>query len=93
MTDDPCGPAMIDALRSVKLTNGFTAAVLIDADGTECLVCVDPHGIGITAVFDPTCATVRHEQLGRLGLDTKRRIALAQRQKPPDEPTGKETPK
>jgi hypothetical protein len=63
MADDQYGPAIIDHLRSVRLGNGYTAAVLIDAAGTEYLMLVNAEGVGRTAVFDPTCATVSHEQL------------------------------
>jgi hypothetical protein len=69
------GPAMIDALRSARLSNGYTAAVLVDAAGTEYLTLVNPAGVGRTAMFDPACATVYHEQLGPLDAETAKRIA------------------
>lgn len=62
----PYGPALIDALRSVRLPNGYLAAVLVDAAGKEYLMLVHPYGIGNRAVFDPACATVYHEQPGPL---------------------------
>jgi len=75
VTNDRFGPAIIDHARSVQLTNGYLAALLVDNEASEYLMIVNPHGIGNTAVFDPTCATVYHEQLGPLDAETIRRIA------------------
>jgi hypothetical protein len=73
--NDPYGPAIIDHARSVPLPNGYLAAMLVDNGGVEYLMIVNPHGIGNTAVFDPTCRTVGHEQTGPLDAETIRRIA------------------
>lgn len=64
MADHQYGPAIIDHSRSVQLANGYLAATLVDDEAIEYLMIVNPHGIGNTAVFDPACATVGHEQLG-----------------------------
>jgi hypothetical protein len=64
MTNHQYSPAVIDHLRSVQLANGYLAATLLDASGVEYLVLVSPAGIGRTAMFDPACAAVLHEQLG-----------------------------
>ena len=64
----PYGPAIIDHARSAQLANGYLAAMLIDTAGAEYLMIVHPYGVGNTAVFDPTCASVGHEQTGALPL-------------------------
>lgn len=84
MTDDADRRwSLIDGARSVGLADvglaGYQAAVVVDPDGDEYLALVCRSGLGDTDVgWDADCQDIRHEQLGPLGMGTKRRIALAQ---------------
>jgi hypothetical protein len=91
--NDPDAFAIIDRGRSVKLDDqggaGWTLAVAIDRDGAEHLGVVHRTAIGNPhAGFGMGCGPA-HEQLGPLGLGTKRRIALGQNIA---KPTGQELP-
>ena len=89
---DQDGFAIIDSHRSANLDDqgaaGWTLAVAIGADGSELLGVVKRADIGRPGNGFPM-DTPRHEELGRLGLNTKRLIRLGQNI---TTPTGQELP-
>lgn len=87
----------VDQARSVVLTDAgladYLAATVIDEDGGEHLVPADFRVIGEPNVlYDASCATAVHEQLGPLPIDYVRRMAISQRTHRPDDTHPKETP-
>jgi hypothetical protein len=80
MTDDRTAP--IDHRRSAclcDLGSDYTAAVVIDASGTEYLLLVHRDEVGRGVVYDAGCSTVGHEQLGPLPIEFVHRITVSRR--------------
>jgi hypothetical protein len=78
--DDRTAP--IDHRRSAclcDLGSDYTAAVAIDGSGDEYLLLVHRDEVGRSAVYDPGCAMVGHEQTGQLPLEYVKRIAISRR--------------
>ena len=82
MNDNIDAFAIIDRRRSADLDDvggaGWTVAVAIDSDGAEHLGVIHRSAIGNPNIGFGTGCTPAHEQLGALGLGTKRAIALGQ---------------
>jgi hypothetical protein len=78
--DDRTAP--IDHHRSAclcDLGSDYTAAVAIAASGDEYLLLVHRDEVGQSAVYDPGCSTVAHEQTGALPLEFVHRITTSRR--------------
>ena len=81
MNDDDDRRAVIDHRRSVSLRDvgggNFAATVAIDGAGVEYLLVVFSGHVGSSIVYDPSCSTVAHEQLGELPAHVVLRIGRA----------------
>jgi hypothetical protein len=75
MTEERDWTAPVDPLRSVGLCADYTAALVIDANGTEFLMLSHRDAIGHEPLWDPGCALVSHEQTGALPTEFIRRLA------------------
>lgn len=74
----------LDSDRTVGLCDvgnpDYLAAVVIGADGAQHLILAQRSTIGDESVrYDPTCATIAHEQPGPLPLEVVRRLAISGR--------------
>jgi len=69
----------LDRVRTCALWDvglpGYSAAVTVGADGATYLMLASFVDLGSqSALFDPTCAAVAHEQLGELPAEYQSRI-------------------